>query len=167
MGKKLFDYVIGDMHYGTRNIHLPSHYPQNVAAYTGTHDNESLSSIVSSKTEEELEYIKSYLNVKETKDIVWGAIDTLYKSAASKVILPLQDVLSLGNESRICYADDFNRSWRWRLESFNQIDEKIQKRLQGLSVIGARGQVAEEMIQTKGWENILNQAIYNRYKMSR
>lgn len=167
IGMRIFDYVIGDMHYGTRNIHLPSHYPQNVAAYTGTHDNESLSSIVSSKTEKELEYIKSYLNVKETKDIVWGAIDTLYKSAASKVILPLQDVLSLGNESRICYADDFNRSWRWRLESLNQIDEKIQKRLQGLSVIGARGQVAEEMIQTKGWENILNQAVYNRYKMAR
>ena len=163
MGMRIFDYMIGDTRYGTRNIHIPSLYPQNVAAYTGTHDNESLIGIIASKSEKELEYVKSYLNVKTKDEILWGAIDTLYKSSAAKVILPMQDVLALGNETRICYLDDYEKSWRWRMESLDQFNETIQNKLNGISTISARGWVKEQDVQQKGWEKILNQAIIKRY----
>ncbi len=163
MGMRIFDHTVGDMRYGTRNIHHPFLYPQNVAAYTGTHDNESLSGIIASKSEDDLEYLMAYLRVKSKKEIIWGAVDALYKSSAAKVILPLQDVLSLGNESRVCYVDDFEKSWRWRLPNFNQFDEDIRKRLRGLSVMSARGWMPEDRVQNLGWKNILHEAVKNRY----
>lgn len=163
LGMRIFDFTVGDMHYGTRNIHHPYLYPQNVAAYTGTHDNESLAGIIASKSDADLEYLKAYLRVEKREDIVWGAIDTLYKSSAAKVIIPMQDVLSLGNESRICYADNFEKSWRWRMENADMFSETLQKRLQGLSVLSARGWVQEHEIQSKGWREIYRQAIKNRY----
>ena len=163
MGMRIFDHTVGDMRYGTRNIHLPCMYPQNVAAYTGTHDNESLSGLIASKSDAELEYVKAYLNVNSRKDIIWGAIDTLYKSSAAKVILPVQDVLSLGNESRVCYMDSFERSWRWRLPDFKQFDEIIQKRLNGLTILSGRGWVPEKAVQEQGWQKLLHQAVVNRY----
>lgn len=167
MGMRIFDYMIGDMRYGSRNIHIPCHYPQNVAAYTGTHDNESLQGIIAGKTEEELAYVKSYLRVDKKEDILWGAIDTLYKSSAAKVILPMQDVLGLGNESRVCYLDNFEKSWRWRMRDMNDFNLRIQEKLSGLSVLSARGWIQERDVQSKGWQNIFNQAILQRYGQRR
>lgn len=94
------------MHYGTRNIHLPQMYPQNVAAYTGTHDNETLAGLLAHKSDDDLEYMMTYLKASKREDLVWNAIDALYNSSAAKVIIPVQDVMSLGNESRICYEHD-------------------------------------------------------------
>lgn len=167
LGMRIFDYMIGDMHYGSRNIHIPSHYPQNVAAYTGTHDNESLLSVVAQKTEEDLAYVKAYLRVDKKEDILWGAIDTLYKSSAAKVILPMQDVLGLGNEGQICYLDDYEKSWRWRMRDLKDFTPQIQEKLSGLTVLSARGWVQEHDIQTKGWSKIFNQAIKQRYGQGR
>lgn len=167
MGMRIFGYMIGDMRYGSRNIHIPCYYPQNVAAYTGTHDNETLLGIIAGKSKEELAYVKSYLRVYKKKDILWGAIDTLYKSSAAKVILPMQDVLGLGNESRVCYVDNFEKSWRWRMRDLKEFDVKIQNKLSGLTVLSARSQVQEHEIQTKGWKQIFNQAIMHRYGQGR
>jgi len=163
IGMRIFNYTVGDMYYGTRNIHLPSLYAQNVAAYTGTHDNETLTGLLATKSDKELEYIMSYLNVKSRKEILWGAIDTLYKSSACKVILPVQDVLSLDDKSRVCYRDNFEKSWQWRLKSFDAFDEKIQKRLNGLTVLSARGGMTDERINQEGWQKIFHKAIGDRY----
>lgn len=164
IGMRIFSYAVGDMRYGARNIHIPCLYPQNVAAYTGTHDNESLITLLKNKTDKELEYIMSYLGVKSRNEIIWGAIDTLYKSSAAKVILPVQDVLSLGENSRICYLDSFEKSWRWRLKDFNRFNENLQKRLRGLSVITSRGRMPDERIEKEGWQQIFHQAINERYE---
>ena len=163
MGMRIFDYMIGDMRYGSRNIHIPSLYPQNVAAYTGTHDNESLVGIIASKTDEELEYLKSYLRVDKREDILWSAVDTLYKSPAAKVILPVQDILSLDDKSRVCYREDYEKSWRWRLDTFNKFNEKIQDKLRGISTLSARGWIPEEQVKSNGWQDIFHQAIISRY----
>lgn len=48
----------------------------------------------------------TYLKASKREDLVWNAIDALYNSSAAKVIIPVQDVMSLGNESRICYEHD-------------------------------------------------------------
>ncbi len=163
LGMRIFQHTVGDGHYGTRNIHLPQMYPQNVAAYTGTHDNETLAGILSHKSDDELEYMMAYLKAGKREDLVWNAIDALYNSSAAKVIIPIQDVMSLGNDSRICYEDNFEKSWRWRLDKISSISEVMQNRLRGIGVISGRGHMDDARIKGEGWKEIQRKAIRDRY----
>lgn len=163
LGMRIFQHTVGDMHYGTRNIHLPQMYPQNVAAYTGTHDNETLAGLLAHKSDGDLEYMMTYLKASKREDLVWNAIDALYNSSAAKVIIPVQDVMSLGNESRICYEHDFEKSWRWRLDKISSISKVMQNRLRGIAVLSGRGHMDDARIKSSGWKEIYRKARIDRY----
>jgi hypothetical protein len=64
-------------------------------------------------------------------------ISELYKSVAQKVIIPLQDILKLDNESRTCFSEEYQKSWLWRAlpEQLNSIDLLF---LQKLSILSGR-----------------------------
>ena len=138
-------------------------YPQNVAAYTGTHDNETLAGLLAHKSDGDLEYMMTYLKASKREDLVWNAIDALYNSSAAKVIIPVQDVMSLGNESRICYEHDFEKSWRWRLDKISSISEVMQNRLRGIAVLSGRGHMDDARIKSSGWKEIYRKARIDRY----
>ncbi len=92
--------------------HKPSQYPENVVAYTGTHDNETVRGYIEGldeaerkafETEFEAECLKADVAyITETPETECeSAIELLFSSKADLVIVPMHDILCLGNEARL------------------------------------------------------------------
>jgi 4-alpha-glucanotransferase len=102
----------------------PHNYPRNLAAYTGTHDNDTVmgwwrseggdSTRASEDVVVEKQKARAYLGT-DGHEIHWVMIRELMKSVADTVIFPMQDVLGLGSEARMNTPSTASGNWRWRL----------------------------------------------------
>lgn len=99
----------------------PHNYPRKCVAYTGTHDNETLIGWFRGLPDRRG---KDGLTVRErtlrylgcpASEVSRAALRTLFASHADLVIVPMQDVLSLGNEARMNTPAIANGNWEWRL----------------------------------------------------
>ena len=111
----------------TKNIDLPHNYHRNVAVYTGTHDNDttvgwfnSVAGAGSTRTAEQISaertFCLKYLNT-EGSEIHWDLIRAVLQSVADTAVVPLQDLLGLGNEARMNLPNSTTGNWTWRYES--------------------------------------------------
>jgi 4-alpha-glucanotransferase len=102
----------------------PHNYERELAAYTGTHDNDttvgwwnSTGARDSTRSPEDVArehaFARSYLNLKD-EPIHWTMIRTIFSSIADLAIIPLQDVLGLGSEARMNLPGTAKGNWRWR-----------------------------------------------------
>lgn len=110
------------------NEHLPSLYPQNCVAYTGTHDNEPLSAFIQAKEGAERKVFEEALEgqcilmdtpyiVETIEDECQSVIELLFASRANTVIVPMHDVLCLGEEARINAPSTVSGgNWTYRYE---------------------------------------------------
>lgn len=103
-------------------MYQPRHYEENSVAYTGTHDNMSIIEWYESLDTKEKticdESLKQYLEAcggNPWDPIQWRAIETLYASKSKRVIIPLQDVLGLGKDSRMNIPSTVGDNWSWRV----------------------------------------------------
>jgi 4-alpha-glucanotransferase len=99
---------------------LPHNYEKNCIAYTGTHDNNTMSGFVKDEANPALrKLITSYLEPTEKTDLAAKAIKSILRSSANWAILPMQDLLSLGSECRINIPGTLgNHNWSWRLKRY-------------------------------------------------
>jgi len=103
----------------------PHNYVRDLFAYTGTHDNDSVlgwwrsEGGDSTRTEEDVEKEKSfalrYLNT-DGAEMHWTLIRALTASVARAAIVPMQDILGLGAESRMNKPGTLGGNWRWRMQ---------------------------------------------------
>ncbi len=100
---------------GMDNPHLPHNYQPTQCVYTGTHDNNTLLGWWTTLTEYELGFAKDYLSIQSNQDVCPNAIEQCLNSEAGLVILPVQDVLSLGGETRMNFPGTSHGNWRWML----------------------------------------------------
>ena len=102
----------------------PHNYERELAAYTGTHDNDTTvgwwnssgasdSTRTSEDVAKERAFARSYLNLQDDP-IQWVMIRTILSSIADLAIIPLQDVFGLGNEARMNMPGTAKGNWRWR-----------------------------------------------------
>src|SRR5215467_14545774 len=102
----------------------PHNYSRELAAYTGTHDNDTTvgwwnSSGASDSTRtpddvaKERAFARSYLNLRD-EPIHWAMIRAILGSIADLAIFPLQDVLGLAAEARMNLPGTASGNWRWR-----------------------------------------------------
>ncbi len=123
-GMRILQFAFGG---DTKNIDLPHNYIQNVVAYTGTHDNDTTVGWFSSAAGEgstrdakqiarERKFCLDYLNT-DGKEIHWDFIRTVLASVANTAIVPLQDVLGLGNEARMNLPNSIQGNWSWRFKA--------------------------------------------------
>lgn len=102
----------------------PHNYPRSAAAYTGTHDNDTVvgwfhdpggrsSTRTPAQTEKERRFAMRYLG-SDGAEIHWDMIRALYASVADLAIVPLQDVLGLGPEARMNRPGTVEGNWEWR-----------------------------------------------------
>jgi len=102
----------------------PHNYSRELAAYTGTHDNDttvgwwnSSGARDSTRTPEDVAqermFARAYLNL-EGDPIQWVMIRTILASIADLAIIPLQDVLGLGSEARMNLPGTAKGNWSWR-----------------------------------------------------
>jgi len=105
----------------------PHNYSCELAAYTGTHDNDttvgwwnSSGENDSTRTPEDVAkeraFARAYLNVKAGEAIHWVLIRGVLESVAGLAIIPLQDVLGLGSEARMNLPGTSKGNWRWRFQ---------------------------------------------------
>ena len=98
------------------NYYLPHNHKPNSVIYTGTHDNETTVGWYASREAEEKELIDRYLGPL-AEPIHWALIRTAYRSVCDLAIVPLQDVLGLGNEGRMNSPGKPSGNWSWRFRS--------------------------------------------------
>lgn len=104
------------------NPFLPFNFTNhNAVVYTGTHDNDTTVGWFNARSPEEQKRVIDYLGCVCNEGIHWSLIRLAMASVANVAIFPLQDVLGLGNDSRMNLPGkaDGNWGWRYREDSLN------------------------------------------------
>jgi 4-alpha-glucanotransferase len=129
------------------DYHRPPKYPQHSVAYTGTHDNDTLLGWYReySQNPEQVDVVTPYLKAfvaahpdLGSRPLHWQLIATVLLSAANTAVVPVQDVLGLGNEARMNVPGLAQGNWSWRLHE-GQLTSEISRQLFALSVESGRG----------------------------
>ena len=115
------------------NVYKPHNYPKNSAAYTGTHDNNTLLGYVWEITPEVRRELFDYCGyLGEDFSVGCDAIvRTMLASHADLVILPIQDILCYGRDTRMNTPGRADANWRYRVtrEQIDSIDRAKYKYL--------------------------------------
>jgi 4-alpha-glucanotransferase len=106
-----FDVDVTDWH----NPFLPHNYTSNCVAYTGTHDNETAVGWLQNATPAQKRMALDYLGCTEA-EFAQAMIRSVLASVADTAIVPLQDVLDLGNEARMNHPGTVGSNWTWRFQ---------------------------------------------------
>jgi len=115
--------------------HKPHNYINNCIAYTGTHDNNTLLGYLWDLNDEErlamLEYCGHSGDWKSGCDSI---IRTMFASHAGLVIMPIQDLLGFGCDTRLNIPGKADGNWSYRItkEQLDSIDRKHWKKLNKL-----------------------------------
>ena len=106
------------------SIHMPHNYPENCVAYSGTHDNNTLLGYLWESTDSDKHLITDYIGYpyENWKDACPEIIKTLLRSPASRVIMPIQDILGYGADTRMNTPGIADKNWGFRLTE-NQLAE--------------------------------------------
>jgi malto-oligosyltrehalose synthase/4-alpha-glucanotransferase len=133
-GMKVLQFAFGGDMPGS--IHIPHNYSVHCIAYTGTHDNNTTRGWFEEEDKDgkalRLEqYIGRHLSSAEISLVLSRLA---YGSVAETVILPVQDVLNLGNNARMNDPGGSSGNWSWRLlpGQLDGIAEENLKRWAGL-----------------------------------
>jgi 4-alpha-glucanotransferase len=98
--------------------YMPWTYPQNSAAYTGTHDNPTTQGWFACAPPEDVAAAKDFLFIRDeagSKLAHQYFIRAVLASASNTAIIPMQDYLGLGNEARMNTPSTAGRNWQWRM----------------------------------------------------
>ncbi|MDE2039763.1 MAG: 4-alpha-glucanotransferase [Elusimicrobia bacterium] len=120
---------------------LPRNYPKRTVAYTGTHDNDTTvgwyndsGAAPGARSLEQIETerhkARVYLSC-DGSDIAWDMIAAIFRSQADTVLVPVQDLLSLGSQARMNRPGTVTGNWEWRLRQ--PLDEPLARRLARLT----------------------------------
>ena len=133
-GMKVFEFAFDG---NLENEYLPSNYEtQNCVAYTGTHDNATLRSFIEDMDVKERKEFEKVLEdeclkaevayVTETvEDECATIIELLVSSIADCVVVPMHDVLCMGDEARLNAPSTVSaQNWTFR---FKESDFKCRK----------------------------------------
>jgi 4-alpha-glucanotransferase len=116
----------------------PHNYEQQLVAYTGGHDNDTMfgwwRSGVAQSTRTQADVKKEYADAQNyfgvtaaqlDGEVNWIFIREAMKSVANTVLFPMQDVLGLGSEARMNTPGTLGGNWTWRLlaESLRETDQ--------------------------------------------
>ena len=98
------------------NIDLPEHHTENCIVYTGTHDNNTTLGWWHGASESVKAFARKKLGMKpDDEDILPVILDVAFASVADTAIVPMQDLLGLGEECRMNYPGTVGGNWLWRM----------------------------------------------------
>jgi 4-alpha-glucanotransferase len=121
------------------HFYQPHTYPEDVVAYTGTHDTDTAVGWYRSLGDEQRDCLHYYL-ATDGQEIHWGLLDAVWGSSAGLAIAPIQDVLGLGSDARFNTPGTTSGNWDWRITR-EGLDEDVARRLWGLTDHHLRTQV--------------------------
>jgi len=131
-GMKILQFSFGEKTFLKSRL---EEYEKHSIFYTGTHDNDTLLAwyrgLKQSKNARVLKILEKYYGINNgmsEEKICWTLIEAVYKSKANFVIIPLQDILCLGNEARMNYPGTISDNWVWQYKK-GDITEEMEKNL--------------------------------------
>lgn len=101
---------------------------ENQIVYTGSHDNETIVGFYKNLKKEDRELINikfKYNHIKMNQKINYKFISLAFSYPSKLVIIPIQDYLGQGNESRINKPGTIKDNWSYRLPSFKEFKKII------------------------------------------
>lgn len=107
--------------------YLPHNMDKNFVVYPSTHDSDTVVGWIKEHDSEEVEFAKKYLNLTEDEGLNWGMIRGAMTSVADMAIFQMQDILGLGNETRMNYPGTASGNWTWRMKIGEFSEELIEK----------------------------------------
>ncbi|MCQ2579947.1 MAG: 4-alpha-glucanotransferase [Treponemataceae bacterium] len=111
---------------GLVNSFLPHMYTQNCVVYTGTHDNDTLTTWLSELSPEMKELVKKYTGVSDDNKLCDELIRLALASTAAFAVVPLQDLYKVGKEGRMNAPATTGTNWQWRMsEDFFAEDKAL------------------------------------------
>tara|TARA_R110002095_G_scaffold142965_1_gene123794 strand:- start:5379 stop:6965 length:1587 start_codon:yes stop_codon:yes gene_type:complete len=98
------------------NPYLPHKYVSNTVVYTGTHDNNTTRGWYEALTDDQRQLICHYLKHPqiESSEIAATLLTLAWSSKAALAVIPLQDLLNLGEDARMNVPGFAEGNWRWR-----------------------------------------------------
>jgi 4-alpha-glucanotransferase len=141
LGMAVLQFAFGD----EDSIHRPHNYERALAAFTGTHDNDTTRGWWdaqgdprgNSNGDRRRAAVYLQLRPDDEDDVHWRFIDAVMTSTAMLAIFPLQDVLGLGSEARMNVPGCAGGNWRWRLRT-GALDTEAMSRLAELTRLSGR-----------------------------
>lgn len=123
-GMAVLQFAFGD----PASEYLPHNYRRRLAAYTGTHDNDTVAGWWDGLGEDERAFARRYLRLDETAEPThWAAIRAALASVAERAVVPLQDVLGLGREARMNVPGQEGGNWAWRFDWADVPDDALAR----------------------------------------
>ena len=115
------------------SMHHPDVYPENVWAYTGTHDNDTTLGWFWDDNPRHrwwrLPKARRRLHRAVGGDVAGGLVAWVARSRANTVVFPVQDILRLGSEARMNLPGTPSGNWEWRLQSGQLADDHLYELL--------------------------------------
>jgi 4-alpha-glucanotransferase len=125
----------------------PHNYPDQLVAYTGTHDNDTTvgwwsggaghSTRRTAEVTKERAFCRRYLRTAG-RSVHWAFIRAIEASVASLAVVPLQDLLGLGSAARMNRPGVPSGNWTWRFR-WPDLTPAIRERLRELTTLFGRG----------------------------
>lgn len=97
------------------NEYLPHNYSKNSIAYTGTHDNDTLSGFTQNAPGDQIDFACKYLHSKRDK-LADNMLRAVWASVSKTAVAQAQDILGLGSEARMNTPSTVGANWCWRAE---------------------------------------------------
>jgi 4-alpha-glucanotransferase len=121
--------------------YLPHNFAPNCIVYTGTHDNDTTLGWFAVRDQAERAAALRYLN-RDGGDICWDMLRLAHASVADAAVVPLQDVLRLGNAARQNLPGRLGGNWCWRFRAEVLTQELAEQLEEITATYGRRPRVA-------------------------
>jgi 4-alpha-glucanotransferase len=113
-GMKILQMAFGDHKFVEKKF-LPHNLDKNSVVYTGTHDNEPICAWWENANDATRKITLSYLQSSE-EDVISSLIRATWSSVAKLAIIPIQDLLRTGIDSRMNLPGSATNNWEWRFQ---------------------------------------------------
>jgi 4-alpha-glucanotransferase len=119
------------------NRFLPHNHRERMVVYTGTHDNDTTAGWWIERTSAERAAVAAYLG-GDPPDVSAAFIRLAMSSVARWAVVPMQDVLGLGAESRMNRPASGSGNWRWRAHGEAFVPERAARLRELAGLYGRR-----------------------------
>ena len=108
------------------NPYLPHNHKKNSLVYTATHDNDSTVAWFHSLPIDAQLYVRHRIGY-ESEEMPWPIIHAALNSEATVAIIPMQDILCLGEGNRMNTPGTTVGNWQWRFH-WIQVDKDLSEK---------------------------------------
>ncbi len=138
-GMKILQFAFGGK---ADNPFLPHNYDTNCVVYTGSHDNNTTKGWYDNADKNTRNFVRNYYRCNGS-DIAWDLIRGALASVAELAIIPMQDILSLGEDARMNFPGKAEGNWQWRFKK-NDLNYSLAAKLKGLTELYGRTKSANK-----------------------